>query len=325
MDFSYLNKHAYNNIPLLDETNMGPDKGKYGFYIRKYKPSEEIKSLHTHKYIQINYVKKGSGYHLINNKKIDIYYGDIFIIPPYVPHSIMSNDNDSLEIFEFEFDTNFIQFNTNNKDNESYMDFAYLEPFMLVEEEVKPRFNLKASLQAEVENILNEVLMEYEEKISGFTLVSKALLLKLLVLTGRAYSGAIKGTETEKILNKYKKIISKSVEYIKQNYHKNINLNDVSAAVNYSRSHFSFLFKTVMGQTFVEYLNSTRIEKAIELIENTEMNIIDISYAVGFNTITNFNKNFKYYTGTTPKNFKSKTQNKKLWQKFIFVTVFFYT
>ncbi len=312
MDFSYLNKQPYNSIPLLDETNMGPDEGKYGFYIRKYKPSEGIKSLHRHKYIQINYVNKGSGYHLINNNKIDICYGDVFIIPPYIPHLIMSNDNDSLEIFEFEFDTNFIQFNTKNDDNESYMDFAYFEPFMVIEEEVKPRFNLKTSLRTEVENILNEVLMEYEEKNSGFTLVAKALLLKLLVLTGRAYSGAIKGTETEKILNKHKEIVSKFVEFINRNYRENINLNDVSAAVNYSRSHFSFLFKSVMGQTFVEYLNRIRVEKAMELLENTDMSIIDISYEVGFNTITNFNKNFKYYTGTTPKNFKLKTHNKKL-------------
>ncbi len=309
MDFSYLDKASYENIPLLDESNMGTDQGLYGFYIRKYKPSEEIKDLHRHQYIQINYVHMGSGYHIINNNKIDICKGDIFIIPPYIPHSIISNESDALEIFEFEFSTNFISFNTGGESQESYMDFAYLEPFMVLEEDVKPRFNLDQSKQAEIECILNEVRTEYNEKSAGFTLIAKALLLKLLVIVGRAYSGAIKGTETEKVLNTYKKIVSLSVEYINQNYDKNINLNDVAAAVNYSRSHFSFLFKTVMGQTFIEYLNRIRIEKATELLQSSNLSITDISYTVGFNTITNFNKNFKHYIGITPKAYKNRFHN----------------
>lgn len=309
LDFSYLDKASYENIPLLDESNMGTDQGLYGFYIRKYKPSEEIKDLHRHQYIQINYVHKGSGYHIINNNKIDICKGDIFIIPPYIPHSIISNESDALEIFEFEFSTNFISFNTGRESQESYMDFAYLEPFMVLEEDVKPRFNLDKSMQAEIECILNEVRTEYNEKNAGFTLIAKALLLKLLVIVGRAYSGAIKGTETEKVLNTYKKIVSLSVEYINQNYDKNINLNDVAAAVNYSRSHFSFLFKTVMGQTFIEYLNRIRIEKATELLQSSDLSITDISYTVGFNTITNFNKNFKHYIGITPKAYKNRFHN----------------
>ena len=301
MDFKYLDKEEYKDIVLLDENAMAVTCNE-SFSIRKYKSETMHGRLHRHEYIQINYVHKGSGVHLINNQKIDIYKGDIFIIPPYVPHKILANEDKNLEIIEFEFSTKFILPSYEQyEDSSSFLDFAYLEPFMVVEEQVKPRFNLDEKLQEEVENILNEALFEYKQKNSGYELIAKALLLKLLVITGRAYSGAIKGTETEKLFKKFKDVVLRSKEYINLNYNKDITLNEIAKEVNYSKSHFSYLFKAVTGQTFVEYLNKVRIEKAIELLKNTDKNIIEISYEVGYNSVANFNKNFKTITGLTPK------------------------
>ena len=172
---------------------------------------------------------------------------------------------------------------------------------MVTEEQVKPRFKLSEELQIKIEEILNEALLEFENKAPGYMLVVKSLLLKLLVITGRAYTEDIEGTETEEILNKYKSVVAASVEYIKDNFMKNITLKDVASYVNYSRSHFSYLFKVVTGQTIVEYINNLRIDKAIQLLKNTNKSVIEISLEVGFNTISNFNKTFKQLTGRTPK------------------------
>ena len=90
---------------------------------------------------------------------------------------------------------------------DSYVDFAYLEPFIVAEERIKLRFNLDISLQQEVERILWEVLDEYTAQKPGYMLIAKALLLKLLVITGRAFSSDIKGTETESILKKYRSAV----------------------------------------------------------------------------------------------------------------------
>lgn len=298
MEFSYLDKDAYKDIRMMNEENMG----HASFHICKYKTKNASRSLHRHKYIQINYVNKGSGYHIVNNNKIDVYKGDIFIIPPYVPHAILPHDDKSIEIFEFEFVVDFILPSQNNlEDVTSYMDFAYLEPFMVSEEFVRPRFKLSEELQMKIEDILHEALDEFTNKQPGYNLVIKSLLLKLLVTVGRAYTAEIKGTETEEIINKYKNVVSISLEYIKENYNKNLTLKEVAAYVNYSRSHFSYLFKVVTGQTLVEYINGLRVEKAIELLKTTTKSITEISFEVGFNTIPNFNKTFKQYTGHTPK------------------------
>lgn len=303
MDFSYLDKAEYQSIPLLDESRMNPYSDNNQFFIRKYRQKNEDIILHRHKYIQINYVYKGCGYHIVNNRKMEICKGDIFIIPPYVPHAIESKPEKGLEIFEFEFSTGFILPETESAD--SYVDFAYLEPFIVAEEQIKPRFNLDSGLQQEVERILWEVLEEYTSQKPGYMLVAKALLLKLLVITGRAFSSEIKGTETENILKNYRSAVYASIEYLEKNYKESLSLDELAASVNYSKSHFCYLFKAVTGKTYIEYLHSLRIAHAKKLLRETEKTVTDISFEVGYHTITHFNKHFKLITGITPTQYRN--------------------
>lgn len=306
VDFTYLDKPEYKDIPLFDETEFFNSSNNNHFFIQKYCPDNNISLLHRHSYIQINYVYKGSGYHVINNKKIEIIKGDIFIIPPYVPHYITPDKNNNLGIVEFEFQSDFVLPSQNQNDtSESYLDFAYLEPFMVVEEKMKPRFNLDEKMQADVEAILDEALDEYTNMRPGYILIAKALILKLLVITGRAFSSDIKGTETEEILNNYKSSVSKACEYIQQNYCNELTLDKVASHINYSKSYFCFLFKAVTGKNYIEYLNEVRISKAKELLRNTDKNIGDISFEVGYRTIANFNKYFKQVAGITPSKYRN--------------------
>ena len=305
MDFKYLDKDNYKNIPLLDESHMNPLSDNRQFFIRKYSADDKGTYLHRHTYVQINYVYNGCGRHVVGGRETEIFKGDIFIIPPFVPHVITAHKDEKLEIFEFEFCTDFVLPHFENEEKtEGYLDFAYLEPFMVVEEEMRPRFNLDDKMQNEVERILWEVNEEYEKQGEGYKLVSKALLLKLLVLVGRAFSNEIKGTETEKILGKYKNAVLKAAQYIDVNYVKSLTLDEISSRVGYSKSHFCYLFKAVMGKTYIEYLNEIRINAAKRLLNETEMSISEIAYEVGYNSFANFNKYFKQTTGVTPSKYR---------------------
>ena len=303
MDFSYLDKAKYRGIPLLDESHMNPAEEDKPFFIRKYNAEKPASHLHRHSYIQINYVYKGGGYHIVNDKRFEIIKGDIFIIPPYVPHVIVAEKNKNLEIFEFEFTSDFVLPVSDNA--KTYLDFAYLEPFMVVEEELKPRFNLDDRMQNEVENILWEVMEEHKNKNPGYILVAKALLLKLLVITGRAFSSDIKGTETEEIFNKYKSVVSRASEYIESNYASELTLDKIAGETNYSKSHFCYLFKAVTGKTYIEHLNEVRIHHAKRLLRTTDKNVGEISFEVGYKTIASFNKYFKLFTGITPSGYRT--------------------
>ncbi len=304
MDFSYFDKPEYKNIVIFDTMEKGANLDR-PFYIRKYYITDNKTILHRHTYIQINYVISGCGYHYINDKKIEISKGDIFIIPPYVPHKIITDDNEKIEVIEFEFLSDFVLPETATKENASnYLDFAYLKPFMVEEENIKLRFTLDGLVQIEVEKILKEVLEEFKTRNDGYILLAKALLLKLLILISRSFSNEIKGTEAEIVFKKYKEVVDEAKEYITNNYNSDLTLDKIASAVNYSKSRFCFIFKAVAGETYIEYLNAVRIEKAKDLLKNSNLPITEISYLVGYYTIANFNKNFKLITGITPREYR---------------------
>jgi len=60
------------------------------------------------------------------------------------------------------------------------------------------------------------------------------------------------------------------------------------------------MFKKETGQTFINYLNNYKIEKSKNLLENTNMTLLDISLEVGFNNQSYYSTIFKKYTNMTP-------------------------
>ena len=71
--------------------------------------------------------------------------------------------------------------------------------------------------------------------------------------------------------------------------------------MNMSEAYFSRFFKKISGMTFSMYLNHIRVNKAIDLIQNTEMSMTEIAMNCGFETIRNFNRVFKQITGYAPR------------------------
>lgn len=70
--------------------------------------------------------------------------------------------------------------------------------------------------------------------------------------------------------------------------------------MGYSESYFSKVFNTFSGMTFTEYLNTVRVEKAIELLKSENIKITNIASQCGFNTIRQFNRVFKKVTDCSP-------------------------
>jgi AraC-type DNA-binding domain-containing proteins len=301
MDYNYLDKDEYKEIPII---RIEENQNGLPFFIAKL--DECNTSIHRHEFVQIVYMCKGKLKHIINKNSFDIFKGDIFIIPPYVPHYYVIEHTEKYELIEFEFIPEYIneKFSKVLEDN-SFMDFAYLEPFFVSENEIKPRLNLKGSIQQEVENILGEVLKEYKAMQSGFELIIKAMLLKLLVIVGREFKRDIIGTESQSLFDRHRDALYTSINYINNNYIHEITIEEVSRVAMLSQSYFRYLFKQLTHKTFTEYVNDLRISKAIEMLKNNrELKILDICYEVGYNNINHFNKIFRQTTGTTPMSFR---------------------
>ena len=299
MQIEFFDKEEYKDIPLY---HMADNKhGGLPFFIKKYSQRDTAMRLHRHEYMQINYVYRGKGTHFVNNNEFNIVKGDIFVIPPYVPHKILRQPGEFIEIVEFEFVPEYINQNFDDLSNAvSFLDFAYIEPFLVSESKVKPRLNLEGNKQIEIEEILEEAIREYEEREEGFILIVKALLLKLLVIVGREFSRNLETSQFRPEFVKHKESIANAIEYLKNNYMKDLNADNVARKFLLSSSYFRYLFKSITSKTFTEYLNNIRIIKAMELLKTTDDRVLDISFDTGFNNVNHFNKVFKQNTGVSP-------------------------
>lgn len=99
-------------------------------------------------------------------------------------------------------------------------------------------------------------------------------------------------------------LLNEILAYISVNYKEDIRLNECSQKFYIGVNQINKLFKEHFNMTFIKYLNSFRINKALELIENEDLTIKEIGYEVGFNNLNYFYKTFKNITGNTPKSFR---------------------
>ena len=99
-------------------------------------------------------------------------------------------------------------------------------------------------------------------------------------------------------------IIKTARAYIEQNYAKDLILDDVSKELMISPYYFSKLFKKRTGSTFIEYLTNVRIDKAKELLRNTNKSIKEICLDVGYADANYFSRAFKKNVGVTPSEYK---------------------
>lgn len=95
------------------------------------------------------------------------------------------------------------------------------------------------------------------------------------------------------------------LSYINTNYAENITLESVSALLNFDQSYFCRIFKNAVGATFTEYLNFVRICKAEKLLGRTSDSILEISEAVGFSSVSYFNRIFKKYKSCSPRFYRT--------------------
>ena len=94
--------------------------------------------------------------------------------------------------------------------------------------------------------------------------------------------------------------IWKARKFIEEHSNEELSLKRVARAVNISGNYLSEKFKEVTGVNFVEYVARVRFEKACDLLENGDRRISEIAFAVGFQSLSQFNRVFKKLSGKSP-------------------------
>ena len=149
----------------------------------------------------------------------------------------------------------------------------------------------------EPENVLNPNIRARLQSVDA-----KSVLALVAEMFEKAIS--LREGESDK---QYKNQLSLAMKYVDENYFDtNLNLNEVAKKVNISPSYLSAMFSRETETTFIEYVTSKRMEKAKDLLINTEEKTSVISERVGYKDPHYFGYIFKKTYGLSPKEYRTK-------------------
>jgi AraC-like DNA-binding protein len=122
-------------------------------------------------------------------------------------------------------------------------------------------------------------------------------MIKMLLTDG--FKGTTRNHRAEPVQ------IWKARKFIEEHSAEELSLRKVAKAVSISANHLSEKFKDVTGTNFVEYIARTRFEKACRLLEDVDLRISEIAFAVGFQSLSQFNRVFRKFSGKSPSAYRT--------------------
>ncbi len=255
---------------------------------------------HYHEYIEFLYASGECDISVwIAGESVDFRTGDFMIINSNTPHSFaprLSVNNYACikalpEVMYFS--------------ESSYFDSRYVAPFL---ENNLVRYQLFHSdevADTDIAKFFSEALSEWRNKEYGYEVSLRSLVFRIFLWTirrnytrGENLYAFDRDSSIENVV-----LVHKAVEYINSNY-TTVTEAEMAANINMSYSHFSRLFKRVMGKSFKEYLTATRINAAERMLSKPDLSITEIALACGFATSSHFIDRFKRAKGVTPRQYR---------------------
>lgn len=272
------------------------------FPVRVYKVSTGwCQETHSHEYVQIWYVVSGSCTHIVEGAEYPLRAKNIFVIPPFVEHGL-KDERDNFTIICCEFPAELITGdNLFDPAGRGLLRYTCIESFAAVLSRTRPCHTPGELSRVMLEQLLDEMLAEYDRRAEYYEIILKADVLKLLTLLARDYSEAM--ADGGAIVRSYSAYIDKAVAFIEENFRDKLHIEDAAKAASMSVSYFSYFFRERTGRSFREYVSQRRIEAA-KVILLQGGTAAEAAAGAGFPDTAYFNRVFKKTQGVTPSAFR---------------------
>lgn len=253
--------------------------------------------FHWHRDLELIYVHEGTAQFHIDYDYFHSEAGDIILIRPNALHSIHPIEHEEHIMDALNFQLDLLGYSTLDQVSLHYLqplDHGQLD-FVRVIKPCDPAYQeIKACLLSALE-------IGYERK-DFFELALKAQLHQLLYLLFAHNYVRSKEISLEGYRKEEK--IRTIIDYISDHYAEELTVDLLAQLCGYSPTHFMNFFKKHLGSSSMEYIIQFRLRKACQLLEHSSLSILDISSQVGFNNLSNFNRQFKKYYQTSPSQYR---------------------
>jgi AraC-like DNA-binding protein len=267
--------------------------------VKEIKTNNLNDQFHFHNLYEIALIIKGSGKRIVGDSIENFTDGDLVFIGHLIPHASYIGEGYTPVKNCQEVHALVIYFHPDWFD-ESILNTTDFLNFMKLIKKLERGISLLGNTKTRTTKALLKLkntrgLERIIKLLDILDFVSKSDEYKCLA--SESYSNSYSKSDVERLSAVYK--------YIMKNYTDVIKLDDISNIANMTATSFCKYFKCKTGKTFSNFVNEVRIGQACKLFFNENMYISQVCYSCGFNNLTNFNKNFKHFTGMTPTLYKN--------------------
>lgn len=249
--------------------------------------------LHCHEEIEVVYVDCGNCRYTVSGRDIDLKFGDILVMMPWVLHSFRTVKKEHY----FLASTYLISLNMINNSAVDICSSKYFSPML------SGRCNDCCVISRDNEHydefrqIAEEMFSVYYDAGKFFELKLKSLINDLVF---KLMDYGFLEIHDEPSESSSVKTVRKVVDYISENYRENITVAKLAGIVSMSETGLSRMFRSITGMSCIDYVIEYRLSRAMSMLHFTDKPIIEIAYEVGFNNISYFNRTFKKHFNQTP-------------------------
>ena len=274
-----------------------PLSDKDCFYVVERHKSEFLFPIHCHTEFELNFIENGAGVRRIVGDSVEEIggYELTLVAGERLEHAWEQGNCRSADVREIT-----IQFSRTLFPEE----LLARKQFRTIREMFQKAANgLTFSLKAimKVYNLLDVLASEPD----GFEQYQRLLQILYTLSNDEGARVLARSSFANIAHNVESRRVRKVQEYINAHYSEEIRLEDCAAMVGMSPSAFSRFFKQHTGRTLMDYIIDIRLGNAARLLVDTSEGISEISYACGFNNLSNFNRAFKARRGYTPRDFRT--------------------
>lgn len=251
--------------------------------------------MHWHNEFELNYILRGRGEFICDNRRFEAGEGDILILPPNMLHAAYPYRDSELIYHALVFNPIMLGANSNDRCSSEC-----IRPVINGTRKLDVYIPREAGDYPGIKEAVSRIFSCAHSNQARMDLLLKSELLRLFWL--------LEGDE-DRIYRQdngisYSGIVRPALEYMAENFREDITIGQLAELVHLSKSHFMNCFKKAVGIGAIEHLTQLRINAACEALTATEKKIAEIAFDCGYNNLSNFNRHFLNMVGCTPNEYR---------------------
>ena len=251
-----------------------------------------FRNPHVHREMEIGLVLDGAARMTVNSHSYAMRRGALYFINANEPHDIVSEGEKDVRIAYIQISNHFVQ--------------DYLHLFRNMEilwhdltSHISPSDNL--ALTQLLLNVFNSYLSEDDlNLLKSFTAICQLFSRLLDIVPHRQFDEASYQARKRRTQR-----LQRITDYISAHYTEKLSLAALSEMEGITVTHLSHFIHDNLNMTFQEYANNLRLEKAVQLITNTQLRLTDIALECGFSDVKYLTRSFVKRFGCHPRDYRA--------------------